>query len=573
MKDTLKYLKHMKKRIALCVFSKSSAAVMELLLPLLLATMIDDIAPSENITMVVVFGVLMIICTTISIWGNLTCNRTAAKISRDVVEELRNDVYTKVFDLNISQLDRISISSSISRLTTDIQNIYQLIGTFLRMGTRSIILFIVGLIFAMAMDIRLSLIMFAMLPFVGASAFYTTRKGVKLNRKIQVANDELVNVTRDAVSGMMEIKGFNTEEKEAKRFEGVNENVRMKEMTTARIMSSLNPIINLILNLGMVCVVLYGAYLVQDGLTGSGEIIAFLSYLSIIAGALLAVNRLFIMTSRGMSSSARIKEILNMPEEKPKVTDKHGDFKEDYLVFDGVHFGYSRSSTLVLQNISFKLKKGDTLGIIGSTGSGKTSITNVMQNFYKPKKGSVFIDNINTAAVSEKEIHQKFGVVMQNDTIFSDSIGGNIALGRVVSEEQMWKALEIADLKTFVESKEEKLNFKIVGNGSNLSGGQRQRLLIARAIALEPEILILDDSSSALDYSTDAKIRKAIADNLNCTTVIIAQRITSLMSCTKVLFISEKGEQIGLGSHRELMYTCPEYREMWDIQTGGAKFE
>ncbi|MFI3325576.1 MAG: ABC transporter ATP-binding protein [Clostridia bacterium] len=573
MKDTLKYLKHMKKRIALCVFSKSSAAVMELLLPLLLATMIDDIAPNQNIPMVVIFGILMIICTTISIWGNLTCNRTTAKISRDVVEELRNDVYTKVFDLNISQLDRITISSSISRLTTDIQNIYQLVGTFLRMGTRSIILFIVGLIFAMAMDIRLSIVMFAMLPFVGISAFYTTSKGVKLNRKIQVANDELVNVTRDAVSGMMEIKGFNTEEKEAKRFEKVNENLRTKEMTTAKIMSMLNPMFNLILNLAMVSVVLYGASLVQDSLTTSGQIIAFLSYLSIIAGALLAVNRLFLMTSRGMASSARIQEILNLPEEKPTVTDKYGEHEDDYLVFKNVYFKYATNNKPVLNNISFNLKKGETLGIIGSTGSGKTSIINVMQRFYKPKSGEIFINNVNTSAVSEKEIHQKFGVVMQNDTVFSDTIAGNIALGRVVSEEQMWKALEIADLKSFVETKEEKLDFKIVGNGGNLSGGQRQRLLIARAIALAPEILILDDSSSALDYSTDAKIRKSIANHLDCTTIIIAQRITSLMSCSKVLFINEKGEQIGLGSHRELMLTCPEYLEMWNIQTGGAKFE
>lgn len=572
MKRSIKYLGDMKPRIALCVSAKTTASIMELTLPWLLATTIDDIAPTKDVPKVVLFGVLMILCAIITIWGNLTCNQVAARISRDTVEGLRNDVYKKVFDMNISQLDRVTISSAISRLTTDIQNVQLLVSTVLRMGIRAPILLVGGLIFTISMDFRLSKILFLILQFIAVAAVVTTRKGAKFNREIQSASDDIVNVTRDSVSGMLEVKGFNTEKKEAERFEEISKVLKQKEMKTARLMSILNPSINFLLNTGTVFVVLYGAFLAKDGLSETGDIIAFLSYFTLISGALLSVNRLFMMISRGMASSARIEEILFLPKEKPNTFDDEGEHNSNYIVFENVSFGYPRSAR-VLKNISFQLKKGETLGIIGATGAGKSTLINLLQSFYKPNEGAIFIDNINTATMYEKEVHEKFGVVMQNDCVFSDTIAGNVRLGRNVSDKNILKALEIADLGKFVEGKEEGIEYIIQSNGKNLSGGQKQRLLIARAIALEPEILILDDSSSALDYSTDAKIRKAIAKETNCTTVIIAQRITSLMSCDKILFIGNRGEQIGLGTHKELMESCETYLEMWNVQTGGAKYE
>ncbi len=571
MKRCLIYLKDMKKLIALALGLKFFAAITELTIPFLLDFMIDVAAPTKDIYFITFTALAMVACALLTALGNLWGNRTAAKISRNSVEKLRNDVFTKVYSLNIDQLDELTISSAVSRLTTDVQNIHQFINFIMKMGLRAPTIIAGGIIFTVILDVKLSQVLFILFPIIAIISYITTKKGSNLHRGIQIANDDLVNVTRDSVSGIMEIKAYATEEKEKMRFEKIIENLRKSEMKTAKMMSMFSPGINLLLNLGLVVVIGMGAFFAKDGTTTPSNIIAFLSYFTMISASLLAVNRLFIAMARGIASGTRIEQLLYIKTED-KTNDKTAsDKKAKYIIFDDVSFKYG-SAYEVVNNISFSLNQGETLGILGPTGSGKSTIINLLQGFYRPTKGSIYIDGENIAHMKEQDIHKKFGVVMQNDCLFSDSVKGNIKIGRSLEDENMWQALEVADLKNFISKKKKGLDFPIRSGGANLSGGQRQRLLIARAISKQPDILILDDSSSALDYTTDAKIRRSISEKMNCTTVIIAQRITSLMDSHKILFLTDKGSISAIGTHEELMANSVSYREMWEHQTRGGNY-
>ncbi len=569
---TLRCLKRMKYLAILGLTLKTLASVGELSLPWIIDYMIDDVAPTGDMQSVIWLSVLMLVIAVLTALGHLFANRSASKVACNAVEDIRNEVFTKIYSLSIKQLDDITISSAISRLTTDIQHIQQLVAVTIRMGIRAPILILGGLAFALAIDPTLSIILLLALPFIGVTAYITTRKGTMLQRDIQVANDDLVKVTRDIVWGIKEVKGFNTQEKETKRFDEVSSHLRDCEFRSSKLMSILNPLVNLWLNLGLVLVIGFGAYWAQNGTTTSGNIIAFLSYFTMISGALIAINRLFLMIVRGIASGDRIAQIMDMPPEKVKELKETTDNNRPYLVFDNVSFKYG-SGNNVLESIDFTAEKGQTLGILGPTGSGKSTLISLLQGFYRPAKGRIFLDNVDIATLNESEIHKKFGVVMQNDSVFSESVKGNVKIGRDLTDEEVYKALETATLKKFIDEKEEGLDYDILGDGTNLSGGQKQRLLISRAIAKEPEILILDDSSSALDYYTDATIRKAIAKDMNCTTIIIAQRITSVMDSDKIVLLSEKGSVVAIGKHADLIEKCPEYISMWKIQTGGLSNE
>ncbi|MFI3206252.1 MAG: ABC transporter ATP-binding protein [Clostridia bacterium] len=572
MKRCLVYLKDMKFLIALALFLKFITSITELAIPWILDFMLDELAPTGDVQLIAYMGIGMVICALFTALGNLWANRITAKISRNSIEGLRNDVFTKVYSLSIDQLDELTISSAVSRLTTDVQNIHQVIGSTIRMGIRAPLIVIGGMIFTAMMDPKLSQILFILFPIIAVATYFTTKRGTFLHTSIQRANDDLVNITRDSVSGVMEIKGYATEEKEKMRFEEISEALRKQEMRTAKLMSFFNPAVNLLLNIGLVAVVLFGGYFAQDGSSTPSNIIAFLSYFTMISASLMAINRLFITIARGNASAARIEQLLYIKTKEPEPKNNDKDEEENFITFDDVTFKYG-SGYNVVENISFSLKKGETLGILGPTGSGKTTLVNLLQGFYKPTSGKIFIDSEDISTIKEQDIHKKFGVVMQNDCVFSDTVKGNIRIGRTLDDQNMWKALDIADLKKFVSSKETGLEYDINSSGTNLSGGQRQRLLIARAISKKPEILILDDSSSALDYSTDAKIRRAISKEMHCTTVIIAQRITSLMDSHKILLLSDKGTAVALGTHKELIHNCKEYQDLWNFQTGGAKYE
>lgn len=388
----------------------------------------------------------------------------------------------------------------------------------------------------------------------------------------------MVRVVRENASGIRVVKALSKTVYEKNRFYNVNEEVVKNDTRAAVTMAASNPLMNLFLNTGLTLVVVVGAFRVYDGHTQTGTILAFLTYFTIILNAMLAINRIFVMVSKGAASAKRITEVLDAPEDlkvlhsnAPSDAHQQGrDNTQAHITFDHVTFTYHEGRNNVVTDISFRLKKGETLGIIGPTGCGKSTLVQLLMRFYDPQQGAIYIDGDDIRGIPPKELHAKFGVAFQNDVLFSETIGENINFGRNLSNESIQEAIKCAQAEEFISELEAGLDHQLNIRGSNLSGGQKQRLLISRALASHPEILILDDSSSALDYQTDAKLRQALqAGFTGTTTIIVAQRVSSIKHADHILVL-ENGKTIGYGTHEELMQRCKPYKEISISQMGGA---
>ena len=384
----------------------------------------------------------------------------------------------------------------------------------------------------------------------------------------------MIRVVREDAQGIRVIKALTKQDYEYRRYDAVNKSLCDIERKTSSIMSSSNPVMNFFMNLGLVCVVFVGAYRVNGGMSEPGNIIAFIQYFTLISMAMTSITRIFVIWSKASASAVRIAEVLDTEEGLPvsSSSDYPTRAGERGIVFDKVNFAYNNTKD-ILHDISFELKSGQKLGIIGATGSGKTTLTALLMRFYDVSSGAIRIDGRDLRTIPEDELHSMFGVAMQHDFIVADTIKENIRFGRDISDEQIARAAKIAQAAPFIEAYEDGYDHPLDAKGANVSGGQKQRLLIARAVAGQPKILILDDSSSALDYKTDAELRKAISTELgDTTTVIVAQRVSSVMSCDLILVIDE-GRIIGAGDHEKLMQTCSVYSEISKSQMGGAILE
>lgn len=380
----------------------------------------------------------------------------------------------------------------------------------------------------------------------------------------------MFTVVRENITGARVIKALSKEPYEIDRFDGTNKDLTQAEFTASKTMAVIDPIVTITLNLGLVLVVIVGAFRVNAGLTEIGKIVAFLNYFTIILQSLMAITRIFTNVSRAVASGARVEEVLNTEEELYEETSRYQEPKHQApaVEFDHVDFSYDTGG-FGLHDITFTVKKGETLGIIGATGSGKTTIVQALLRFYDVKKGQVRINGIDVKEYSSRELRDLFGVVFQNDVLFQDTIAENIDFGRGLSEEELWKACSWAQADEFVREAGG-LSAPVAIQGANLSGGQRQRLLLARALAAKPAILLLDDSSSALDYRTDAALRRAIRENLPGTTkIIVAQRISSVMHAEQIAVL-ENGKIVALGRHEELLQNCPLYQAISRSQLGGG---
>ena len=368
---------------------------------------------------------------------------------------------------------------------------------------------------------------------------------------------------REVITGIRVIKALSKVSFEKEKFDAINKEVVTKDQKAGLFMNALNPIMSLLLNLGLVLIIFVGAYRVNNGTLEAATIVAFMSYVTMVLNSILFISRLFVMYSKAYASGKRIANVLEYNEEQCIVP---SDEKEmDFIVFDQVSFGYDNETTV--ENISFSLKKGETLGIIGATGSGKSTLIQLLMRFYDIKKGNIFVNGKNITSYPMNELRSMFGVVFQNDIIFKDSIYENISFGREIPKEQVIEAAKTAQSYEFIM--ERGLDFPLAIKGANLSGGQKQRLLITRALANNPSILILDDSSSALDYKTDARLRSEIRKHYkNTTTIMVAQRVSSIMNCNKIIVMDE-GKMVGYGTHEELLKQCEIYREISHSQIGG----
>ncbi len=567
MKLLKKYLRPYIGRMSLGVSIKFFGSLMDLLLPWILAYIIDTIIPTKNVSAIFLWGGVMLLCSVIAVVTNILANRMASSVARDATGSIRHDLFAKVAYLSIPQIEQVGIPSLVSRLTTDTYNIHQTVGMIQRLGIRAPILLLGGVLITATLDPVLTLVLVGVLPFTLVAAVIISKRGIPLFAQLQKRVDTLVRTVRENVTGARVIKALSKADYEKQRFQRVNQSVVAAETRANRTMAATPPLMDFFLNAGLTLVILVSAYRVNAGLTQPGVIIAFLTYFTIILNAMLSITRIFVIVSKGLASADRIQAVLRLPQDM-KVVPLPARDEEAHIVFDHVSFTYP-DGTSVLKEIDFSLVKGQTLGIIGATGSGKSTIVRLLLRLYDPTNGQIRINGRDIRSLDPEELHQYFGIVLQKDVLFADTIEENIDFGRRFSKEQIEEAAARAQAKEFIQQLPQQLAYELHAKGSNLSGGQKQRVLLSRALAGEPQILVLDDSASALDYQTDAKLRQVLKQQFaDTTTILIAQRISSIQHADKILVL-ENGRMSGFGDHATLLATNTIYQEIYHGQTGG----
>lgn len=568
MKKLFSYLASYKFRIAIGMTIKFIGSIMDLILPLILEHIIDNVIPTKEQTLVFIWGAVMLVCSVIALLFNVVANRMAAAVSRDTTERVRHDLFEKISYLSDKKIDEFSIPSLISRMTSDTYYVHRVVGMLQRIGIRAPILLLGGLIITMILDPVMSLSLIVLLPFIFIITMFISKKGVPLFTKQQEAQDAMVRVVRENAVGIRVIKALSKVDYERRRFAEINDEVKRRELKAGRTMASINPMMQLILNIGLILVVIIGAVRVNSGASEVGKIIAFLTYFTMIINAMMTITRIFTMYSQADASAKRIYEVLETENELKIAERTKNEESADapHIEFKNVYFSYLKQGYDV-SDISFTLEKGETLGIIGATGSGKTTLTSLLMRLYDVDKGEILVNGRNIKEYEPHELHEKFGVVFQNDILFEDTIENNIKFGRDISDESVRNAAKYAQAAEFIEN-DKGYDGAVAIKGANLSGGQKQRLLIARALAGAPEILILDDSSSALDYKTDSILRREIRTHFSETTsIIITQRVSSVLYADKIIVLDE-GRIAGIGTHEELLKTCSEYENISKLQLG-----
>ena len=569
MKFVLSYLKPFKKRMAISLVIKIAGTVAELFLPLLLTHILDNVVTTLDVKKVVFYGILMIICAGIACVLNIIANRMAAKTSTKFSEKMRKDLFRKTLYLSSAETDRFTIPSLESRITTDSYNVHNFVNVMQRIGVRAPILLIGGMTISFLMDPSLALIMLATLPFIFVTVYSISRNGVPLYTEVQKRVDKMVRVVREDTQGIRVIKALSKNDYENRRYDKVNLELSKEERKAGTIMGSVNPIMTLLMNFGITAVVGVSAFTVAKGISTPATVIAFVQYFTLISMAMMVISRIFVMYTKCAASAKRIAEVLETPDSFFVTEDNSLLDSENFISFENVSFSYLGKKNNI-EDFSVSVPKGGTLGIIGATGSGKSTFVKLLMRSYNADSGKIKIGGKDITSYSREELTGMFGVALQNDFLYADTIRENIAFGRDFSDEEIKRAAKIAQAEDFIEALSEKYDHVISPKGTNLSGGQRQRLLIARAVAAKPEIIILDDSSSALDYKTDAALRKALDSELSGSTVItVAQRVSSVKNCGEIIVL-DNGKIIGRGTHEELLENCSEYKEISDSQMGGA---
>ena len=581
MRVLWKYIRPHAPSMALGLFIKLLASVIELFIPTALARIVDEASGPEDLPTVLFWGGVMLLCAVGALLGNIIANRYTAVTAGRVTRRLRRDLFDKILSLSARQVDEMTVPSLISRLTSDTYVVNNFLVRIQRIGVRAPILLLGGIAITLSMNPIMTLVLVALLPFIALFTYLITKRGVPLYRRQQEVLDDVVRIVQENASGVRVVKALSRTEYERDRFEERSLTLSATEERASRTMGLSGPVNSLILNLGLCGVLVVGGYLLDGGNATPGTILAFLNYFTLILNAMTAITRVFVMTSRGMASAGRVAAVLTLPpdlEVLPEETEETEEAERGkgngeaqhapHIAFEDVSFSYNgvRSD---LSHVSFQLFRGQTLGIIGATGAGKTTLISLLMRFYDVTEGQILIDGRDVRTLPKEELYRKFGVALQNDFLRMGTIEDNLDFDRGLLSEELHAAAVTACAEEFIAGKEEGMAHMLTLGGANLSGGQRQRLFVGRAVASRPEILILDDSSSALDYKTESRLRANLAERMaGVTKVVVAQRVSALRHADRILLL-EEGRVIADGTHEELMERSEVYREIALTQMGG----
>ena len=573
-KVLLVYLRPYYAKMAFGFTIKFFGTIMDLFLPWILAYIIDNVIPTGDIPLIYLYGGVMILCAVGAFIMNVAANRMASAVARDTTRAIRHDLFARIMRLSAAQTDAATKPSLISRLTTDTYNINGMLGRMQRIGVRAPILTIGGIIVTLSLDPVLTLILIGTLPFITYITIHISKVSIPMYHRVQEASDKLVRLVREDAAGIRVIKALSKTDAERRRFDAISREVIQNEKAASAMMARVGPLTSIILNGAQVAVIAAGAVRVAMGSCEVGRILAFMTYFTIILNAVVNMSRMFVMFSRAAASADRVMAIVDMPEDMqtlPAPETAGHDPLAPAIEFDHVTFHYGQSSENVLTDVDFTLLRGQTLGIIGETGSGKSTLIRLLMRFYDPTEGTVRLFGRDVRTMENEDLRAHFGATFQSDTLFEDTIAGNIRLGRPHTDEAVMQAARDAQAYNFVVGDKEGFESALNIRGNNLSGGQKQRVMIARALCGKPDILVLDDASSALDYRTDAALRKALAENYDgVTKVMVAQRISSIAHADLILVLSS-GRVIARGRHEELLASCDLYQELYASQMGGLE--
>ncbi|MGI5905495.1 MAG: ABC transporter ATP-binding protein [Candidatus Pararuminococcus gallinarum] len=565
MKKLARYLRHFKKEVILGPFFKLLEAIFELIVPLVMAKIIDVGVKNGDTQYVLIMGGVMVVLGIAGLGFALICQYFAARASQGVGTLLRNDLFAHILSLSHGEVDRFGTHSLITRITNDVNQIQLAVAMLIRLVVRAPFLVIGAAVMAMMLDLQLSLVFLAAAPLVALALYFVMSRSIPFYRVIQKKLDRISLITRENLEGARVIRAFSKQEAEQKRFEQATEDAMDSSVRVGKIAALLNPLTFAIMNVAIVAIIWFGGLRVNAGSLSQGQIIAFVNYMTQILLALVVVANLVVIFTKASASAARINEVL---ETQPAIADRAQDrmpapYHGPKIQFQDVSFSYPDAEEASLSHISAEMLPGQTIGIIGGTGSGKSTLVSLIPRFYDVTQGAVLVDGVDVRDYPLERLRQQIGVVPQQAVLFSGTLEENMRWGNEnATQEQIAKALRVAQAEEFVSKLPDGWQTKIAQGGKNLSGGQRQRLTIARALVREPEILILDDSASALDFATDAALRKSLQEETQGMTVImVSQRAHTIRQADQIIVLDD-GEVAGVGTHDELFQGCEAYREI-----------
>lgn len=573
MKRLMMYLKDYKKESILAPLFKLLEAFFELMVPLVMANIIDYGISNRNMGYIGKMGLLLLLLGVVGLASSITAQFFAAKAAVGFSTKLRQALFDHIEDLSFTDIDKAGTSTMITRMTSDVNQVQSGINMTLRLFLRSPIIVFGAMIMAFTIDVKCALIFVVAIPLLSIVVFGIILSTIPMYKKVQSRLDQVLGITRENLTGVRVIRAFHQEAKEEERFRENNEALSAMQIFVGKISACMNPVTYVIVNGAIIALIYTGAVQVNIGNLSQGEVVAIINYMNQILVELVKLANLIVTMTKALACAERVASVFDIGADAvyvgvqdQKLADKV-DKSAPFLDFKHVSLTYQGAGAPTLQDMNFTVNRGDTVGIIGGTGSGKTSLVNLIPGFYPATEGEILLEGRDIRTMSDEELRGRIGVVPQKAVLFKGTIRSNLQWGKPdATEEEMWKALELAQASEVVEGKDGKLDATVAQNGKNFSGGQRQRLTIARALVRNPEILILDDSASALDYATDAKLRAAIRTlEDKTTTFIVSQRASTIRHADKIIVLDD-GEIAGVGTHDELLKDCTVYQEIYYSQ-------